>query len=78
MVVGEATSMRLVVASVRIGCSGLSASMAGVFSEDAGVCLLATRLGVACGKEGVLLAAAGGGNDSDGGARCCCTEGFRG
>ena len=76
MVVGEATSMRLV--SVRIGCSGLSAGMAGVFSEDAGVCLLATRLGVACGNEGVLFAVAGRGNDSDGGARCCCTEGCGG
>jgi len=39
---------------------GLAAGMAGVFSEDAGVCLLTTRLGVACDNEGVLLTAAGG------------------
>jgi len=39
---------------------GLAAGMAGVLSEDAGVCLLTTRLGVACDNEGVLLTAAGG------------------
>ena len=60
MVVGEAASMRLVVAGVWMDCGGLAAGMAGVFSEDAGVCLLTTRLGVACGNEGVLLIAAGG------------------
>ena len=41
-------------------CGGLADGMAGVLSEDAGVCLLATRLGVACDNEGVLLAVAGG------------------
>ena len=60
MVVGEVASMRLEVARVGIDCGGLAAGMAGVFSKDAGVCLLTTRLGVACGNEGVLLAAAGG------------------
>jgi hypothetical protein len=57
---GEAASMRLVVAGVGMDCGGLAAGMAGVFSEDAGVCLLTTRLGVACGSEGVLLTVAGG------------------
>lgn len=52
--------MRLVVAGVGIDCGGLAADMAGVFSEGAGVCLLTTRLGVACDNEGVLLTAAGG------------------
>ena len=60
MVVGEAASIRLVVAGVGIDCGGLAADMAGVFSEDAGICLLTTRLGVACDNEGVLLTAAGG------------------
>jgi hypothetical protein len=59
VVVGEAASMRLVVAGVGMDCGGLAAGIAGVFSEDAGVCFT-TRLGVACGKEGVLLTAAGG------------------
>jgi hypothetical protein len=60
VVVGEATSMKLVVAGVGIDCGGLAAAMAGVFSEGAGVCLLTTRLGVACDNEGVLFTAAGG------------------
>ena len=60
VVVGEAASARVVVAGVGMDCGGLAASIAGVFSEDAGVCLLATRLGVACDNEGVLLTAAGG------------------
>lgn len=60
MVVGEAASMRLVVAGVGIDCGGLAAGMVGVFSEGTGVCLLTTRLGVACDNEGVLLIAAGG------------------
>ena len=60
MAVGEAVSMRLVVAGVGIDCGGLAAGMAGVFSKDADVCLLTTRLGVACDNEGVLLTAAGG------------------
>jgi len=60
VVVGEAASMILVVAGVGIDCGGLADGMAGVLSEDAGVCLLTTRLGVACDKEGVLLTAAGG------------------
>ena len=59
VVVGEAASMRLVVAGVGMDCGGLAAGMAGVFSEDAGVCLF-TRLGVACGNRGVLLTVAGG------------------
>ena len=59
MVVGEAASMRLMVAGVGIDC-GLAAGIAGVFSEDAGVCLLTTRLGVVCGNRGVLLIVAGG------------------
>ena len=59
VVVGEAASMRLVVAGVGIDCGGLAAGMAGVFSEDAGVCLFAARLGVACGNEGVFTAAGG-------------------
>ena len=60
MVVGEAASMRLVVAGVGMDCGGLAAGMAGVFSEDADVCLLTTRLGVACDNEGVLLTVEGG------------------
>lgn len=60
LVVGEAASGRVVVAGVRMDCGGLVAGIAGVFSEDAGVCLLATRLGVAWDNEGVLLTAAGG------------------
>ena len=60
VVLGEAASMRLVVAGVGRDCGGLAAGMAGVFSEDTGVCLLTTRLGVACGNKGVLLTAAGG------------------
>lgn len=59
VVVGEAASMRLVVAGVGIDCGGLAAGMAGVFSEDAGVCLLTARLGVACGNEGVFTTAGG-------------------
>lgn len=60
VVVGEAASARVEVAGVGMDCGGLAAGIAGVFSEEAGVCLLATRLGVACGNEGVLLTAAGG------------------
>lgn len=60
VVVGEAASMTLVVAGVGMDCGGLAADMAGVLSEDTGVCLLTTRLGVACDNEGVLLTAAGG------------------
>lgn len=60
MVAGEAASMILVVAGVGMDWGGLAAGMAGVLSEDAGVCLLTTRLGVACDNEGVLLTAAGG------------------
>lgn len=60
VVVGEAASTAVVVAGVGVDCGGLAAGMAGVFSEDAGVCLLATRLGVACCNEGVLLTVAGG------------------
>jgi hypothetical protein len=60
VVVGEAASTREVVAGVGTDCGGLAAGMAGVFSEDAGVCLLATRLGVVCDNEGVLLTVAGG------------------
>jgi len=59
VVVGEAASTR-VVAGVGVDCGGLAAGIAGVFSEDAGVCLLTTRLGVACGNKGVLLTVAGG------------------
>ena len=59
VVVGEAASMILVVAGVGMD-RGLADGMAGVLSEDAGICLLATRLGVACDSEGVLLTAAGG------------------
>lgn len=60
VVVGEAASTRLEVAGVGTDCGGLADGIAGVFSEDAGVCLLATRFGVACGNKGVLLAVAGG------------------
>jgi hypothetical protein len=60
VVVGEVASIRLVVTGVGMDCGGLAAGMAGVFSEDTGVCLLTTRLGVACGNEGVLLSVAGG------------------
>jgi hypothetical protein len=60
VVVGEAASTRVVVAGVGTDCGGLAASIAGVFSEDAGVGLLATRLGVACCNEGVLLTVEGG------------------
>lgn len=60
VVVGEAASMILAVAGVGIDCGGLVAGMAGVLSEDAGVCLLTTRLGVVCDNEGVLVTAAGG------------------
>lgn len=60
VVIGEAASTRVVVACVGTDCGGLAADIAGVFSEDARVCLLATRLGVAWGNEGVLLAVAGG------------------
>lgn len=58
--VGEAASTRAVVAGVGTDCGGLAAGIAGVFSEDAGVCLLTTRMGVACGSKGVLLTVAGG------------------
>jgi len=60
VVVGEAVSTRVVVAGVGTDSGGLAVDIAGVFSEDTGVCLLATRLGVACGNEGVLLTVAGG------------------
>lgn len=60
MVVGEAASTRAEVAGVGIDCGGLAAGIAGVFSEDTGVCLLTTRLGVAWDNEGVLLTVAGG------------------
>ena len=59
-VVGEAASTRVVVIGVGMDWGGLVAGIAGVFSEDAGVCLLTTRLGVACGNKGVLLAVVGG------------------
>jgi hypothetical protein len=60
VVVGEAASATVVIAGVRTDCGGLDAGIAGVFSEDAGVGLLTTRLGVACCIEGVLLTADGG------------------
>jgi hypothetical protein len=60
VVAGEAASMILLVAGVGMDCGGLAAGIAGVLSEDAGVGLLTTRLGVACDNEGVLLAGAGG------------------
>lgn len=59
-VVGEAASTRELVAGVGTDCGGLAAGMAGVFSEEAGVGLLITRLGVACDNEGVLLIVEGG------------------
>lgn len=60
VVAGEAASTRVVEAGVGTDCGGLAAGIAGVFSEDTGVGLLTTRLGVACDNEGVLLAVAGG------------------
>ena len=60
MVVGDAASTRVAGAGVGTDCGGLAAGIAGVFSEEAGVCLFATRFGVICGMEGVLVAVAGG------------------
>ena len=60
VVAGEAASTRVVVEGVGMDCGGLAACIAGVFSEETGVCLLTKRLGVACGSKGVLLVVAGG------------------
>jgi hypothetical protein len=60
VVVGEPASTRVAVTGVGTDCGGLAAGIAGVFSEEVGACLLATRFGVACDSEGVLLTAAGG------------------
>ena len=60
VIIGEPASTRVAVAGVGTDCGGLAAGIAGVFSEDTGACLLATRFGVACGNNGVLLTVAGG------------------